>query len=129
MSKCIRPKAAIVSYYRGEDGRPIEDGKYVYRILWEKANGPLPQGMVLHHKCDNVWCCNLKHLEPMTRAEHAAHHLKGRLLRPARTHCANGHPYDEENTRWVNSSRDGRYKACRICDKATKRRYRDVRKP
>ena len=76
MSKCQRP--AGVSYYRGEDGRPILDGKYVYRIEWEKVNGPLPLGMVLHHTCETVWCVNLEHLEPMTRAEHAAIHLAER---------------------------------------------------
>ena len=89
--------------------------QYVYRDLWEKANGPLPQGVLLHHKCENVWCINLEHLEPLTRAEHAAIHLADRNRKRERTHCPSGHPYDEENTRWVNSSRDGLYRVCRAC--------------
>ena len=121
MSKCIH---ASFGTERPKDKRPVSYGKYVYRTLWEKANGPLPQGITLHHLCENPWCVNLAHLEPLTDSEHKARHLAERNRQRVRTHCPNGHPYDDKNTQWVNSSRDGRYRKCRECALAAKRRYR-----
>lgn len=33
---------------------------------WELLNGPIPEGMVLMHKCDKEICVNPSHLEPGT---------------------------------------------------------------
>lgn len=35
----------------------------VHRAAWEAANGPIPDGMVVMHTCDNPSCCNAEHLE------------------------------------------------------------------
>jgi hypothetical protein len=32
------------------------------RAVWESANGPIPPGMQVMHKCDNPPCCNIEHL-------------------------------------------------------------------
>lgn len=45
--------------------------KKVHQHFWEQAHGPIPKGMVLHHKCENTRCCNVEHLEVVTPATNA----------------------------------------------------------
>lgn len=33
-----------------------------HRVAWEFANGPIPPGMQVLHRCDNPPCCNPAHL-------------------------------------------------------------------
>jgi len=40
-----------------------------HRWVWEAANGPIPTGMVVRHKCDNRPCYRLSHLELGTVAD------------------------------------------------------------
>lgn len=35
---------------------------YTHRLAWEWANGPIPKGMFVCHRCDNPPCCNPDHL-------------------------------------------------------------------
>ena len=43
-----------------------------HRWIWEMANGPIPEGMVVRHKCDNRLCYRLSHLELGTVADNNA---------------------------------------------------------
>ena len=42
---------------------------FAHRMEWSKANGPIPSGMCVLHKCDNPGCINVKHLFLGTRTE------------------------------------------------------------
>jgi hypothetical protein len=40
-----------------------------HRFMWELANGTIPEGMVVRHRCDNRACCRLDHLELGSQAD------------------------------------------------------------
>ena len=42
-----------------------------HRVAWELANGPIPEGLVVMHMCDNPACCNPEHMRLGTRADNA----------------------------------------------------------
>jgi hypothetical protein len=52
-------------------GRISINGKQylAHRASWEFFYGPIPEGMIVRHKCDNPPCCNPLHLELGTDAE------------------------------------------------------------
>jgi hypothetical protein len=54
----------------------------LHRWLYEQLRGPIPDGLVLRHTCDNTLCINLDHLEPGTQIENIADRDKrGRTAR------------------------------------------------
>lgn len=53
-----------------------EHGKRVlllaHRAWWEAVNGPIPEGMVVRHRCDNPSCVQIGHLILGTQADNMA---------------------------------------------------------
>ena len=98
----------------------------MHRWVWEQINGPIPDGMWVLHRCDNRLCYRYDHLFLGTNADNARDMWnKGRGRSPGtdKTHCPNGHPYDEANTyHWT--MRTGYIsRHCRICTRAAGARY------
>ncbi|WP_327223067.1 HNH endonuclease [Streptomyces platensis] len=102
-----------------------------HRAMYELTVGPIPDGMFLDHICHNRdaacmggdaclhrRCINVEHLEPVTGAENTRRG-KSWAINGAKTHCPQGHPYDDENTYLY----DGR-RYCRACNRAIRNRAR-----
>lgn len=92
-----------------------------HRFAYEQLIGPIPEGLHLDHLCRVRACVNPAHLEPVTLTENLR---RGRNPRSEKTHCPQGHPYDEANT-YV-SPRGGRF--CRICRNESARRCKQRKK-
>jgi hypothetical protein len=88
-------------------------------IFYERAHGPVPQGLELDHLCRVPSCVNPDHLEPVTHQENV---LRGNapcaVVRRTGV-CTRGHEMTPENT---NVDTHGR-RTCRICLRASWRRY------
>ena len=46
--------------------------KLAHRVSWTLANGPIPDGLSVLHRCDNPPCCNPSHLFLGTQADNIA---------------------------------------------------------
>lgn len=109
-------------------GYGVLAGKLVHRLSYERHVGPIPEGLTIDHLCRVRLCLNPAHLEAVTLA---ANVLRGESL-PARnarrTHCPQGHPYDQANT-YVNPKTG--WRMCRVCnrERGTARRGGDVTTP
>lgn len=93
---------------------------YAHIAVWEEVVGAVPHGLVIDHLCNNPSCVNPDHLEPKTKGENTLRSpVAPAAVNARKTHCGNGHPFDESNTRTANGQR-----ACRICCRDAMRRFR-----
>lgn len=106
-----------VKYVRFENGKRIT--MLAHRWMWECENGPIPDGMVVMHTCDNPPCVNIHHLRLGTQADNArdmAEKGRGSNQNKGIEVCRRGH------SDFVMKSDGKRY--CRPCQYERDRLYR-----
>jgi hypothetical protein len=86
-------------FYQGKNQR-------AHRVVWMRANGPIPKDKVIDHICHNPKeceggitcshraCINLDHMRLTTQQENI---MAGLHNIDNRSHCNQGHPFIKEN--------------------------------
>lgn len=97
----------------GHDGKTI----LAHVVVYEQCVGPIPDGLELDHLCRVRRCCRPDHVEPVSHQINVLRGASVAAVHAQKTHCANGHLFDDKNTRYSNG---GRWRACRACDRSRK---------
>ena len=104
-------------------GGVLVDGisRKAHRIAWELAIGPIPDGLLVLHHCDNPPCCNVRHLWLGTDADNNADMMRkgrnrqqsgdrnGSRLHPERLRRGANHPktrLTDEQVREIRALKD-----------------------
>lgn len=63
-------------YMNGEYPAIFLNGQnqHVHRLVWEKYNGKIPHGFIVHHKDENKLNWDIENLELLDRSEHLKRH-------------------------------------------------------
>jgi hypothetical protein len=95
-----------------------------HRASYEIHFGPIPAGLEIDHVrargCTSRACVNPAHLEAVTRQQNQLRGATIAAASAAKTHCPQGHPYDETNTA---ITRRG-HRRCRSCNREYNREYK-----
>ncbi|MDP8961525.1 MAG: HNH endonuclease [Actinomycetota bacterium] len=84
-----------------------------HRAVYEFVRGPIPERKELDHLCENTGCVRPAHLEPVTHRENVLRGKGPSAAAARKTHCPQGHPYDEANTYWTRAGT----RQCRTCQR------------
>ncbi len=90
------------------------------RFIYEYYYGQICPDLVLDHLCRNRACVNPVHLEQVTIRKNILRGFGVTAINFKKTHCPQGHEYDDENTYIFKGNGSRR---CKICITARQKKY------
>lgn len=93
----------------------------VHRLVYELLVGNIPEKYEIDHLCKVRNCINPDHLEAVTRAENCRRSDSPWAKNARKTHCKQGHEFDEINTYYIRTG--GR--SCKTCSRNNVAKKRD----
>lgn len=90
-------------------GYPVTSKLRAHRVVYTKLVGPIPNGLVLDHKCRVRCCCNPDHLEPITNRENILRGVGVAAVNAVKMVCDSGHSLSDAYV-----SKKG-HRTCRAC--------------
>lgn len=108
------------------DGRRPARAMRAHRLSFEIHRGPIPDGLLVCHRCNNKRCVRPDHLYLATNAENVRHAFRDGLnpsqeRAKARASCKHGHAYTPANTYRHNGTG---HRQCRECHRLRARARR-----
>jgi len=112
-------------HFRNEQGKTVR--AHLYSL--KHAGICIPEGKEPDHLCRNRACVRPEHMEVVTRRINLLRGNGRTAENASKTHCPQGHPYDESNTRRVIRRNGLIQRQCKACDRdRNNRRYREIKR-
>lgn len=86
-----------------------------HRVAYADVHGPIPEGLVIDHKCRVRNCVRVDHLEAVTNGENVRRGRAAATLAVG-DECVNGHPISSDGDLYTRPN--GRTTECRKCRSA-----------
>ena len=109
------------------NGKNHKASRWIYSVLVDDIS----EKEEVHHLCENRPCVNPSHLVALTQSKHSKFtwiaikkfHKKSFSWNANKTHCSNGHPFNEKNT-YIYVYKGSTFRQCLRCKVAYNRRRR-----
>lgn len=102
------------------EGYGVFGATLAHRVAYEAFIGEIPAGLTIDHLCRNRACVNPIHLEPTTLPVNVMRGESPPARNARKTHCPQGHPYDDVNTHITSKG----WRSCKACNRDRARRRR-----